>query len=75
MTSSTTIPSTIAEHAKCDGDLYAYDKGQVRCQHRDATYAIPVDHDCWDFAEHYTTDGPLGDAYDCGRCGAFLQVG
>lgn len=32
-------------------------------------------HDCMDYALHYKTDGPLGDAYDCSRCGRLIQVG
>lgn len=33
------------------------------------------DHDCNEYAQPYTSDGPLGHGWECGRCGAFLQAG
>lgn len=56
------------EHA-----TYHYSDGVNKCF--DCGVTIEVDHNCMEHAVHYTTDGALGDAYDCGRCGAFLQVG
>lgn len=34
-----------------------------------------ADHDCWDNAVPYVSDGPLGHGWECGKCGAFLQAG
>lgn len=33
------------------------------------------DHDCFDHAVPYESDGALGHGWECGRCGAFLQAG
>lgn len=69
------VPARLSDHVKCDGFLFHWRKGVVRCQHGATVYEIQVGHDCWDSPLHYETDGPLGDAYECGRCGALLQVG
>ena len=32
-------------------------------------------HDCVDHAVHHYGDGVLGDYYECGKCGSFVQAG
>ena len=32
-------------------------------------------HDCFEHAVHHHGDGVLGDYYDCGKCGEFVQAG
>lgn len=34
-----------------------------------------LEHDCWDEAIQYRSDGPIGHGWECGVCGAFLQAG
>jgi len=36
---------------------------------------VALDHDCFDFAISYESDGPLGHGYECGKCGLFMQAG
>lgn len=33
------------------------------------------DHDCWENAVPYSSDGPIGHGWECGVCGEFLQAG
>lgn len=33
------------------------------------------DHDCYEHATYIEWDGPLGHGWECGKCGALLQVG
>lgn len=33
------------------------------------------EHDCWQFASFYTSDGPLGHGWVCAKCKRLLQVG
>lgn len=33
------------------------------------------DHDCWDHAGPYQSDGELGHGFECKKCGKFLQAG
>jgi len=33
------------------------------------------EHDCWEHSVEYESDGPLGHGWECGLCGALLQVG
>lgn len=62
----------LTDHEDCE--LFAYRDGEVRCFEH-AGVSIKVDHNCIENPVHYQTDGPLGDAYDCSICGAFIQVG
>ena len=39
-----------------------------------AALGIP-EHDCWEYPVPYVSDGPLGHGWECGKCGALLQVG
>jgi len=32
-------------------------------------------HDCFDHAVYVETEGRLGQAYYCGKCGSLIQVG
>lgn len=47
-------------------------ESRVRCY--DCDVEFKADHDCWDNPEHSLMESGR-DSYDCGVCGAFLQVG
>jgi hypothetical protein len=35
----------------------------------------PPEHDCWESAVPYVSDGILSHGWECGICGAFIQAG
>jgi len=63
--------------AKANGAEIEVVKGYVYVVFKKDTPPTPPknDHDCWENATPYTSDGPLGHGWECGICGKFLQAG
>ncbi len=61
---------------KCCENSHPYligDGTQARCASCGAE--TENGHNCNDYAEYVTWDGPLGHGWVCGRCGLLIQVG
>ena len=50
-------------------------RSRARQRDRVEAEAVEADHNCWENAVPYESDGPLGHGWECGICGALIQVG